>query len=347
MGFDVIGMELHVPQFFGRRLSFHKFFSLNSDLVLVSKNVPIVYIMESKGALYDITGDTIKQTLDLSSYSIPYGLEFLNYLINPSLSDEIFSNFINDDTLSITQQIYTSQDNIPVISFIHHFSQCAKSDNENVTSSEIFVNIFGNTVSSDHHSVAYPEHFKPFLSPENLLDAYPASSCKNKESYPLFSMNSDNLYEELSFFFNNNILANDWINIVEKNKIFEHFASNARKPLVSIDDKQSYFDDHSSFFSNDYFSSHLFDENSLFFSTDMFWASNYPDDMVCCLIHKTDDNQTCLYFVGTDDCDLSIYLDNDFFVSIENFVSLVNSKFKGIITEECIDFLKDNSNSFD
>lgn len=340
---NFVGSELFIPCFFGKPISFQKIFSLTNDLVVVSKQKPISYIIESKSQLFDITGDVVKTEIDLSSFSIPYGLEFLNYLVNPKFSSDIFSQFVDENTLSITQQIFTSQDNIPVISFIHHFNK----KHGEITSSQMFKNIFGNTVTSDHHPVAYPEQFKPFLSTENLLDAYPASSHKNKESYPIFSMNSDNLYGELSFFFNNNILANHWINIVEKNKIFEQFASNARKPLVSIDDKQSYFNDHSSFFSNDYFSSHLFNENSVFFSTDMFWASNYPDDMVCCLIHKTDDNQTCLYFVGTDDCDLSIYLDNDFFGSVENFVSLVNSKFKGIITEECIDFLKDNSNSFD
>lgn len=346
MGFDVVGMELNVPQFFGRRLSFRKFFSLNNDLVLVSKDLPIVYIMESKGALYDMTGDTIKQTLDLSSYSIPYGLEFLNYLINPSLSDEIFSNFINDDTLSITQQIYTSQDNVPVISFIHHFSQCEKSDNENVTSSEMFVNIFGHTVSQCHYDIAYPELFNVFFSNDTLLAAYSGESHFDKSNFPLFSMDSKNLYHEISLFFDSVILKGDWLNIKQKKEQFDLFLSNSRSPLLTIEDKKNYANDYLDFFKNDYFSSSLFEENSVFFPTTLCWASNYPDNMVRCSFLENTEDTFSVYFSGTDDSDLLFRFEPSLANSGEAFVNIILSKFQGVISDECIKFLKYNSISF-
>lgn len=339
-------MHLNVPNFFGKNISFEKIITNNFNECFVSKNKPIAYFLTKKSPDYFITGNTIISEIDISSNNIVAGHEYLTYLLNPKFNDSNFSQFIDKETISFTQQFYAG-DKVSVVNIIHNFDEKPK----NVSSQEIFINVFGQKKLSADYDLVGDFDFSVFESAEKVSEYYENTfhhSLRNPKSgiTQLYFDQNPNIYNAVSYFFNFYILQPSWINKNQERKFFQQFINNARKPLILEQDKIDYFNLHKEFYSNSYFYDCLFGDNVFMFSTNMQWGGNFPENMVSCYINEkfTIDNKDFfqVVFQGTDDGEITLIFNYDVFSSKDQFIDFI-LKNNGVIYQKLIDDLIEKS----
>lgn len=356
----LLGFRLTIPCFLGQSFSMEKlqYPGFDHPQIKVSKENPVCFFIYNKSILSDVLG-TYNITYIEDDGSFPYGFEFANYAINPKISYDLIKDKIQDETFCWVQQLWTGDDQCPIVNLIHHIKKVPYDDPmiEEIhynpidttlpltlsNESKTYFNI--NSFSFEDLKLCFEEQaneHRDMLNEvliEDGLDTLNFDTFKGKSSltcsHPDFDSFMFSLYSSMFF---KTFLSTIWLSVNQYNQNIIDFKNTMLEPAYSLDKKEEYIRKHIPDNLKSYAS-----QFDMFVSTTMHWSSNFPKDMVGISTNKI---SNCFYvnIGGTDDHDQTFSFNKTNYDNVKLLDLLL--KHGDVVTYEFIKELEDLSDDF-